>query len=177
MTLSPFSSVDRSTLRWLRTAETPLEFTLLAGEATVAILRWAAHRGSLAAAETAEGTWTLKRTGFLTPRLTVRSKDSPAEVANLTAHLRHHTIQLTGGPSYWLRRAGILLPAWRLRTEEGQELLHVEPIPEGHKLGAGAVLVESGKDDPACLLLVVLSWYFIVLAWFEDETAEALTPY
>ena len=61
--------------------------------------------------------------------------------------------------------------------EEGQELLHVEPIPEGHKLGAGAVLVESGKDDPACLLLVVLSWYFIVLAWFEDETAEALTPY
>ena len=177
MVLAPFATVDRSTLRWLRTSETPLEFTLSAGESTVATLRWAAHRGSLATAETAEGSWTLKRTGFLSPRLTVRPKGSTEELAHLAAHLRHHTLELTQGGAYRLRRAGLLLPAWSLSTGSGTEVLHVEPVPDGRKLAAGAVLVEADVAAAEALLLVVLVWYFIVLAWFEDETAEALAPF
>jgi hypothetical protein len=175
--LAPFASVDRSTLRWLRTAENPTEFTLFSGETPVAVLRWAERRGSLAVAETAAETWTLKRSGFLSPWLTVRPKGSAAEVARLQPHLRYHTIDLGAGRSFRLRRAGLLLPAWRLSTDRGEEMLHVEPVPDGRKLGAGAVLVERNPDAPECLLLIVLTWYFIVLAWFEDEAAEALAPF
>ncbi len=175
--LAPFASVDRSTLRWLRTSESPLEFTLSAGDASVAVLRWAAHRGSFATAETAGGTWTLKRTGFLAPRLTVRKEGATEELAHLTAHLRHHTLELGGGGRYLLRRTSLLLPSWTLSNATGVEVLHVEPVPEGRKLGGGAVLVAPDTNSPEALLLVVLAWYFIGLAWFEDETAEALAPF
>jgi hypothetical protein len=175
--LAAFASVDRTALRWLRTSEDPPEFTLSSGSVAVATLRRTASRGSLATAETAEGTWTLKRTGFLSPRLTVRRKDATEELAHLTPHLRHHLLDVAGGGSYRLRRAGLLLPAWSLTTGAGREVLHVEPVPEGRKLAAGAVLVESDVGSAEALVLVLLTWYFIVLAWFEDETVEALAPF
>ncbi len=177
MALAPLASVDRSALRWLRSSDEPLAFTLSSGPTAVATLRWAVRRGSLAIAESAQGTWTFKRTGFLSPRLTVRPKDATAELAHLTPHLRHHLLEVTGGGSYRLRRAGLLLPAWSLTTGPGREVLHVEPVPEGRKLAAGAVLVETDVDAAEALVLVLLTWYFIVLAWFEDEAVEALAPF
>ncbi len=178
VTLAPFASVDRSALRWLRTSDAPLEFTLSAGDVPVAVLRWATHRGSFATAETAGGTaWTLKRTGFLTPRLTVRAEGTSVDLATLTAHLRHHSIELASGDRYLLRRASLLLPAWTVSNAAGGEVLHIEPVPEGRKLGGGAVLVAPSASPSEALLLAVLAWYFIGLSWFEDETAEALAPF
>ena len=174
MALSPFSSVDRSTLRWLRTAENPAEFTLSAGESAVATLRWKQRGGSLASAETSVGVWTLKRGGFLNPHVTLRSDGSEQVRARLTAHLNHHELALDNGRLYRFRRAGMLVPAWKVTTSQGTEELHIEPVRDGRKLEAGAVLAApTAVDLPELLLLVVLSWYFIVLAWFEDE---ALTP-
>jgi len=43
-------------------------------------------------------------------------------------------------------------------------------------MAAGAVVVTPGTAGEATLLLVVLTWYFVVLSWFEDEAIEALTP-
>ena len=175
MALTPFSSVDRSTLRWLRTAESPVEFSLFSGESSIATLRWRQRGGSLAAAETSDGAWTLKRGGFLNPHVTVRTEGSETVRARLTAHLNHHELALENGRVYRFRRAGMLVPAWKVTTPQGTEVLHIEPVRQGRKLEAGAVLAApTALDLPELLLLVVLSWYFIVLAWFEDE---ALTPF
>lgn len=174
MALASFGSVDRSTLRWLRTQESPAEFTLSAGDTPVARLRWLQPVGSLARAETATGEWTLKRGGFLNPHITVRKRGGGENLARLTVHLSHHAIELANGVSYPFHRAGMLVPAWKVTTEEGREVLHVEPVREGRKLVAGAVLASSvAVDLPDLLLLAVIGWYFIVLAWFEDE---ALVP-
>ncbi len=151
-----------------------MAFDLASGDARVAGLRWARHGGSLATAEVSTGTWTLKRGGFLNPRLTVRVAGTETEVARLSAHLSSHRVEVRGGHSYALHRAGLLVPAWKVSTEGGAEILHIEPVREGRKLEGGAVLVSStGVADPDLLLLAVVSWYFIVLAWFEDE---ALVP-
>lgn len=175
MALTSFSSVDRSTLRWLRTAESPVEFTLSSGESPVATLRWKQRGGSLAASESSDGVWTLKRGGFLNPHVTVRGEGSEAVRARLTVHLSHHELALDNGRIYRFRRAGILVPAWKLMATDGTEVLHIEPVREGRKLEGGAVLASpTALDLPELLLLVVLSWYFIVLAWFEDE---ALTTF
>jgi hypothetical protein len=178
MDLAPFASVDRSTLRWLRTQESPAEFTLSAGEAPVARLRWLQAGGSLATAETAEGSWTLKRGGFLNPHITLRKPGGGENLARLTAHLSHHEIQIARGASYRFHRAGLLVPAWKVTTEEGGEVLHIEPGREGRKLEGGAVVAASTAVDlPDLLLLAVIGWYFIVLAWFEDEALPpALVP-
>jgi hypothetical protein len=174
MAFRSFVSVDRSTLRWLRTGESPLEFTLSAADALVARLRWLHSAGSLARAETASGEWTLKRGGFLNPHVTVRKPGGGENLARLTVHLSYHAIELASGVTYRFHRAGVLVPAWKITTEAGREVLHIEPIREGRKLVGGAVLAApTAVDLSELLLLVVIGWYFIVLAWFEDE---ALVP-
>jgi hypothetical protein len=52
-------------LRWTRPALLKREYELRAWDDVVATLRWQKTFGSLALAETADGTWTFKRSGFL----------------------------------------------------------------------------------------------------------------
>jgi hypothetical protein len=83
-----------------------------------------------------------------------------------------------GGRSYRFHRVGFLVPAWQVTSRDGKEVLHVEPVREGRHLRGGAVVVAPEATDlPELLLLSVLSWYFIVLAWFEDEAVETLAPF
>jgi hypothetical protein len=173
---TPLASVDPSALRWLKVRDRPTAFSLRAGELDLARLEWERPGGSLATAKTAEATWTLKRAGFLQPTILVRDPVDPQAVARLTAHLAHHELTLGSGETFRLRRVSHLVPAWRLTTVRGEEVLHIEPVPQGRALGAGAVVVSAPKTAEV-LLLVVLSWYFIVLSWFEDEAIEALAPF
>lgn len=175
MALTPLSSVDRSTLRWLRDRDHPDAFSLLSGEVTAGTLEWQTRGGSLATARSASGEWTLKRAGFLNPHITVRSGETV--LARLSVHLNYHQIDVVGGRSYRFHRAGILVPAWKVTSQDGKEVLHVEPARVNRRLSAGAVVVAPEAVDLAdLLLLTVLSWYFIVLAWFEDEAIETLAP-
>lgn len=176
MPLVPLSSLDRTALRWLRSRDRPDAFSLLSGDAMAATLEWQQRGGSLATMRSASGEWSLKRGGFLNPRITVRSGE--AEVARLAVHLNYHQIDVLGGRSYRFHRAGVLVPAWQVTSRDGTEVLHVEPVREGRHLRAGAVVVAPESTDlPELLLLAVLSWYFIVLAWFEDEAIETLVPF
>jgi hypothetical protein len=137
-------------------------------------MAWRAGTGSRTTARTANGTWTLKRVGFLNPRVTLRAEGASSNAATLSVHWTYHRIEMSGGPSYRFHRAGVLLPAWQVTDEGGSEVLHVEPVREGRKLTAGAVIAPAAATHrPEFPLLVILSWYFIVLAWFEDE---ALVP-
>lgn len=175
MPLAPLSSVDRSAFRWLRDRDHPDAFSLLSGDATAATLEWQTRGGSVAIARSASGEWMLKRGGFLNPYILVRSGTNI--VARLSVHFNYHQIELAGGRTYRFHRAGVLVPAWQVSTMGGKELLHVEPVREGRHLSAGAVVVApEAADLPELLLLIVLSWYFIALAWFEDEAVEALAP-
>jgi hypothetical protein len=141
----------------------------------VATLEWVQRGGSLATLRSSSGEWTLKRGGFLNPHVTVRSGEKT--LARLSVHLNYHAIEVAGGRTYRFHRAGVLVPAWKVTSPRGEELLHLEPVREGRQLTAGAVIVAPAAADLADLLLLVsLAWYFIVLAWFEDETVEALAP-
>ena len=177
MALVPFSTVDATALRWNRTGETPTAFTLRAGDQEVATLTWEAAGGSTATARTEGATWTLSRAGFLAPTVVVRLADAPEPVARLSAHLARHEILITGTRPFRLRHVSHLVPAWRLTTDRGEEVLYVEPVPQHRALQGGAVTVSSDVGGPATLLLIVLTWYFVVVSWFEDEAIEALAPY
>jgi hypothetical protein len=169
------ATLDLTTLRWLRTSERPAAFRLLAGEAPVATLAWTREAGAVARAESAVGAWRLTRGGFLNPHVVARAVDPVRAVGRLTVHLNHHAIEVEGGSSYRFHRAGVLLPAWTIADAAGTEVAHLEPIREGRELQGGAVVVAPGAvGKPELTLLLVLSWYFIVLAWFEDE---ALVPF
>jgi hypothetical protein len=175
MELAAFASVDATALRWLRTSESPTAFELAAGDTPIGRLTWARDSGSLATWTTSQGSTTLKRVGFFHPRVTARLANNARDIARVSVHLNYHRIELTGGPSYRFHRAGLLVPAWQVTTENGVEYLHIEPVREGRDLAGGAVVapVEASKRSELPLLLA-LSWYVIVLSWFEDE---ALVPF
>jgi hypothetical protein len=175
MALASFDSIDATSLRWLRRADDPLAFELLAGDVGIESLSWRGRSGSLASAQTAGGAWTLKRVGFLNPRVSVREDGSPTDLARLSVHFNYHRLEVRGGPAYRLHRAGVLIPAWKVTDDAGREVLHIEPVREGRKLVGGAVIAPSDAARlPSLPLLLATSWYFIVLAWFEDE---ALVPF
>jgi len=161
----------------MRTREQPAAYVLRAGESDIAALTWERLGGSLATATTAGPVWTLKRAGFLQPTVLVREAGHTEPVARLAAHLSRHEIVVGTGPAYRLRHVSHLVPSWRLTTARGEEVLHIEPVPEHRALEAGAVVVSSRTAGDATLLLIVLTWYFVVLGWFEDEAIEALAPF
>jgi hypothetical protein len=175
MELAAFASVDATALRWLRTSGSPSAFELSAGDTPVGRLTWARDSSSLATWTASDGSTTLKRVGFFHPRVTARRPGSPRDIARVAVHLNYHRIELTGGPAYRFHRAGLLVPAWQVTTETGVEILHIEPVREGRDLAGGAVVtpVEASQRSELPLLLA-LSWYVIVLSWFEDE---ALVPF
>ena len=175
MPLVPFSSVDRSALRWIRADGPANGFDLLAGDARVASIRWTPHAESTATLERSDGTWQLEHRGFLNPHIAVRGSPDGPRLARLSVHLGHHAIDVRGGGSYRFQRAGLLVPAWSVSGPDQRELVHLEPVRSGRTLEGGAVVVDPGAVDRAdLLLLVVLAWYFVVLAWFEDETVATL---
>jgi len=107
--------------------------------------------------------------------VTVRAEGSTVDLARLSVHLNYHRIEIRGGPAYRFHRAGVLVPAWKVTEESGREVLHVEPVREGRKLEAGAVIAPTFAPAlPGFPLLILLSWYFITLAWFEDEALATL---
>ena len=170
---SDLSAIDPSAMRWIRIAPDRNAFELRAGDAIVAELSWPSSAGSLAHVGTSRGTWTLKRGGFLQPHVTVRDAEG-REVARLQAHLTGGIVEIGGGLRYRLRRAGILVPSWQVFGPTGPALVHLEPVSERRHLEGGLVQVEEGfLRSPDLGLLVVLAWYFIVLAWFEDEAMNA----
>jgi hypothetical protein len=65
---SPREFADVS-LRWVQPDVVDRRDQRRAGDAILATLRWENLLGSLATGETAEGRWTLKRAGFLRPRV------------------------------------------------------------------------------------------------------------
>jgi hypothetical protein len=177
MALSPFPAGGSSTFGWLRTGDHPVEFTLRSDDRPVAVLRWPETGSAPVTLTTADVNGTLERSGFLSPRITLRGGPGNGVLARLSAHLSHHVLELADGSSFRIVRAGMLVPAWKVTTAGGDEVAHIEPVAEGRKLAAGAVVVAgSPAAPPGLLYLLVVAWYLIGLMWFEDEAVEALAP-
>ena len=172
--LRPISGVDASALRWTRIGEGGRAFELRSGDVPVARLLFPHATGSLAHATLAGRTLTLKRGGFLAPHVTVRSEPDGATVARLAVHLNGSVLDVGRDRTYRLHRSGLLVPAWKVTDLAGTTLVDLEPVAEGRHL-AGAVATTSplAREAPELGVLLVVVWYFVVLAWFEDEAVAA----
>src|SRR5262245_37270197 len=90
-------------LFWRQPKAMQQEFELRAGpeEWVVATLRWQKVFGTLALAETPEGRWTFKRSGFWRPHITVRVADTDHDSAVFEPGWSGGgTLTVTGGPTF-----------------------------------------------------------------------------
>ncbi|MFZ0830165.1 MAG: hypothetical protein WCB18_02870 [Thermoplasmata archaeon] len=171
--MQTLSAADMDGLRWTRSGEAH-SYELKSGPDPVAGLHWEKPAETLATAEGMGVKWTLKRSGFVTPLVTVYDTDANKDLAVLHVHLRSCLLQLPGGATYRWVRTGFWIPAWEFQDSTGTELVDFEPVREESRLEGGLVGVSpEGRSDPNLLLLLVLGWYFIVQSWVEDEAVAA----
>jgi hypothetical protein len=140
------------------------EYDLLAGDAVVATLRWEKAFGSLATAMTAEGSWTFKRAGFLSPRVTVRIAGAETDLASLKARWRGDgTLEFGDGRRYRWTHAGFWHTEWFFANESGEPLMRLRPKFALAGPAADVTIEPAAASIPDLPLLITLAWYLVVL--------------
>ena len=126
----------------------------------------------MAEATTLDESWSIKRTGFLHPQVSIRRKGAEVDLARMAIHWRRTRLEMLGGPGYVFERTGVAIPAWQFLGPDGSRWVHIEPIADRGTLAGGIVSVAPAalalKELP---LLLLTGWYYIMHEWLEEETA------
>jgi hypothetical protein len=163
-----------SSLRWFQPSALRMEYELSSGNELVGTLKLRGLLGTLATAESGDGSWTFKRVGFWQNRATIRERGSEAELAVF----RNNTwaaggeLEFVGGPLYkattnfWMTRFEFCTPS---------EVALVRFRYGGFLRRSADVEVTAPATDLAQLpLLVLFGWYLMVML-DRDAGAVAIT--
>ncbi len=161
--MHPIGEVSHAALYWVQVGGTG-GYELRCRDEVVAALFPIKASGTLYAAVAADGRWTFKRSGFLSPRVTVRRPGEETDVATLmlnwprsgkltfddgrvyqwrAAHRRQHY-------SKWMDESGAIVAKLTSWASPGRHDAQVEIAP-----------ATSGVRDLS--LLIMLGWYCVIL--------------
>ena len=140
----------------------------------IATLRFEKRSGSLAAGQYGQSNWTLKRTGFLAPRVLVREAGSDIDLAVFTPRWTGSGwLAFASGRRYQLRSTNFWQTEWTFEAEDGTPVV-VLTGPHGmFKQGGHAKVSESAASPPETSVLLLLIWYLRILM-NEDASAVAV---
>lgn len=150
-------------LIWVRPSQDDRSYALRSGEDEVAVLRWEKSSGSLAHARSSAGSWTLKRIGFLQPRISVREAGASEDLAWFEPGMGGGgAVHLASGHIFrWSSNVWRAEWAWVNAAGKHGVKIHRE-FSVGER--AGTVVIEPGVlPDRELPILIVLGWYLIIL--------------
>lgn len=170
-------------LEWLQPKTLEHHYELQAGPAQLATLTFHSVWGTLATAETADGTWTFKRVGFLNPRVTVRVAGSPDNLAVYQPKFWGDGIlTFADRTAFRWRPTNFWASQWAFTGKDDTPLIRFKSGVEKQRLSdifKTQAIVEIEPEEsigPVMPLLVVLGMYLIVLHQQDAAgTVEATT--
>jgi hypothetical protein len=134
-------------------------YELRLGDERIATLKFRSIWGTFATGETAEGSWTFKRTGFLQNRVTVRVPGSDADIAVFVANWKMGgTVELPDGRRY-RANTNFWMTSYALTDEAGR------PVVSYRRIGGMASLSAVVEIEPAVAALRELPW-LMLLGWY-----------
>ncbi len=156
----------------------PPDFELLGTEGVFATLAFLDDKHTLARVRTAEGVWTLKHLGILTPVVTLRGLGDTTNLATFHPHaLRHGKLQFHDGASFdwkWLHKGG---PGGAFLDPDGKSLVRLQ-APTGWNPEAGLDLEQCEVELTPALsthlpsaLLAAFGWYLILFDQMKERDA------
>lgn len=160
-------------LEWQRKGLMQRGWELRGGGEVLATLNWLKIMGTLAEA-TAEGTaYTIKRSGFLHPYVTVRRAPFDEDVARMDLSFGGNgTLQFPDGKRYSFQKMSFWGYKWTFTDESGNVILNVGQ--QSAFKNTGEVFIEAGgAGDRHLPLLVILAWYMAVQIMEENTVAAA----
>jgi len=161
-------------LNWVQTGD--LETQLKedsSSDKSFASLKWAKKRGSIATGSAPEGTWTLKRTGFLHPKVTVREAGIDIDIATYKLNWSGYgtlVIPSEGQEVYQFKRFSVWKPDWILSTSGGETVLRISPEMSWKEIGASVQFESTAltKNAKELALLAIITWYVLILMMYDD---------
>jgi len=159
-------------LEWRQPHASRRQFELVAGDDRVATLEFRSMFGSLATAESADGSWTFKRVGFLQPSVTVRAASNEAEIAVFRNRTwsAGGTLELPDGRR-WPANTNFWMSTYEFKNENSEMLVGFTRI-RGVIHRAASVEIGSAAATQAELpWLVALGWYLAVM--MQDDASGA----
>lgn len=151
-------------LMWVQPKRLTRRYELRAGEDLSATLQWQKTFGSLAVAESADGQWTIKRSGFLRPRVTIRVAGSDSDIAVFEAGWWGDGIlEILGGPRFFWKSLNFWRSEWAWMGADGALLLRVKTKFTLTKMEGRVQIEPTAGSIPQLSLLAILGWYLIVL--------------
>lgn len=161
--------------KWVQTDVSHRRYELRARDVVLATLRWENPWGSLAAGETAEGRWTLKREGFLRPRVTVRVAGSDADAAIVALHWGGTgEVKFADGHEFLWTYMNFWRSEWAFTSTGGEPLFIFRPNLAVTRTEAEIEVGGESLSLPELSLLALLGWYLLIL--IHEETAKVGIP-
>jgi len=163
-------------LEWHQPEALRRRYELSAGERTIGSVRFESGFGSLATAEFGELAWTFKRTGFFSPKITVRAAGSDVELAVFSpGWMGSGWLVFSSGRRYHLRHTNFWATEWVFEAEDGSAAVTLSPKAAFFKQGGKASLSAGAAGLEEAPILLLLIWYVRVLM-NEDAAAARLPP-
>ena len=165
------TSTKSKSFEWTRTGKAS---TLVADGQVYATITWTKSWGSLARGESADGEWTLKRIGFLRPRVTVRTPGSSSDLAVVTMDWNGGgSVAFSDASAFAFRRAGFWHPQLVLTDSVGTRVFAMTPTASLGKQEAILTLEnEAARSSWRTSLLAILGWYLSILITDYDGSAS-----
>lgn len=161
-------------LEWRQPEALQRLYQLTRNGEVIATLRFEKRSGSLATGEFGEHQWTLKRTGFLSPRVSVREPDSEADLAMFTpGWTGAGWLTFNSGRRYHLRSTNFWQTEWTFESEAGTPAIILTGPHGMFKQGGHAKVSESAASLTETPVLLLLIWYLRILM-NEDASAAAV---
>jgi hypothetical protein len=132
--------------------------------------------GSLATGRFGESSWTLKRTGFLSPLVLVREAGSNHDLAVFTpTWTGGGALVLGSGRRLQLRSKNFWRTEWAFEAEDGTPAMALTGSSGLFKHGCHLTVTEFGATLPEAPLLTLLIWYVCVLMNEDAATVAAVS--
>jgi len=180
--MEPLINAKDLELFWAQPGAMKRSFILRSGERIFGSLTFRSAFGSLADAISGKDSWTFKRVGFFSPRVTIRRAGSGIDIAIYQPRWTgtEGSLLLSGGRSYLWRVANFWATRYTFSDSQGNELVTYRSGSDEQKLSnlikqqAQVEIALQAWQLPEVDLLVILGWYLVILQQ-EDASAVAVT--
>lgn len=160
-------------LEWRQTESFHRAYQLTLDGQEVAALRFEKSCGSLATGQSPQGRWTFKRTGFLSPKVSVREAGSDSDIAVFTPSWGGGGwVAFRSGRRYHLRHKNFWATEWAFESEDGAPVVALAGPHGLFKHGGNASVSPAAAGLAESTVLLLLIWYVRVLM---NEDAAAVT--
>ena len=160
-------------LKWTKVPrKRPRTYELIQGDNVCAKLAWQKFGGSHAIGESQAGSFSLKRVGFFSTKVTIRTTESDLDIGYFyPTMLGGGRIELRDGRVWKIKAMGLFQPRYDVVDQNERVVLGLKI--KGFGAGAELTFAKPYPDEKTAFLLAIVGWYVSILA-YEDSSAAAV---